>query len=201
MHLIRANFGKSGILQSKSFSCLEWASEYASVGGDFLIYLAPVILAWMWLTGGVSQRNMALKTFAVVMLSVCVNQLIALVWQRPRPFTVGLGHAWIERQPDSSFPSDHVTVLPGVSLTLLVGGATGLAGFMLAGTIAVAWARVFLGVHFPLDMLGALCVSGMTLALVTPLWHRHGVLLTNVSETLYRRVLPGRFLTVGYNAD
>ncbi|WP_348027929.1 phosphatase PAP2 family protein [Rhodoferax sp.] len=156
--------------------------------GDFLIYLVPVILAWIWLTGGFRQRNLALKTFAVVMLAVGVNQLIALVWQHARPFVLGLGHAWIEHQPDSSFPSDHVTVLSGVGLTLLLGGAAGLAGFMLVCTVLVAWARVFLGVHFPLDMLGAVCVSGVTLALVTPLWHRFGALLTNASETLYRRV-------------
>ena len=165
-----------------------WLVSAAVVLGNFLIYLVPVLLAWMWLTGGVRQRNLALKTFAVVMLAVGVNQLIALVWQHPRPAILGLGHTWIEHQPDSSFPSDHVTVLFGVGLTLLFGGATALAGFMLACTIVVAWARVFLGVHFPLDMLGAVCVSGVTLALVRPLWHRVGADLTNVSETLYRRI-------------
>ncbi|MEO7939130.1 MAG: undecaprenyl-diphosphatase, partial [Burkholderiaceae bacterium] len=138
-----------------------WLVSTAVVVGDFLIYLVPVILTWMWLTGGVLQRNLALKTFAVVMLAVGVNQLIALVWQHPRPFMLGLGHAWIEHLPDSSFPSDHVTVLSGMGLTLLFGGAIGLAGFLLACTIVVAWARVFLGVHFPLDMLGAVCVSGV----------------------------------------
>lgn len=165
-----------------------WFVNTAIAVGDFLIYLVPVTLAWMWLSGGVSQRNLALKVFAVVMLAVGVNQLIALVWQHPRPFMLGLGHAWIEHQADSSFPSDHVTVLSGVGLTLLFSGATALAGLMLAFTVAVAWARVFLGVHFPLDMVGAVIVSGMTLFLVSPLWNRFGPLLTDVSEKLYRKV-------------
>ena len=165
-----------------------WLVSAGVVVGDFLIYLVPVVLACMWLTGGLSRRNLALKAFAVVMLAVGVNQLIAMVWQHPRPFMVGLGHALIEHLPDSSFPSDHVTVLSGMGLTLFLEGATGLACFMLACTIAVAWARVFLGVHFPLDMLGAVCVSGLTLALVTRLWNRLGALLTQVSETLYRGV-------------
>ena len=59
-----------------------WLVSTAVVVGDFLIYLVPVTLAWMWLTGDSKRRNLALKTFAVVMLSVGANQLIALVWKR-----------------------------------------------------------------------------------------------------------------------
>ncbi|MEX8493621.1 phosphatase PAP2 family protein [Sphaerotilus sp.] len=57
--------------------------------------------------------------------------------------------------PDASFPSDHGTVFSAVSLCLLLAGewVWGLAVLMVG--MGVAWARVYLGVHFPLDMLGA----------------------------------------------
>jgi len=102
-----------------------------------------------------------------------------MVWQHPRPFMIGLGHTLIPHAADSSFPSDHATVLFAVSLTLLLGRATvpGLA-VLLAG-FCVAWARIFLGVHFPLDMIGAAAVAGIAYAAVTPLCPS---LLTNRSD-------------------
>jgi membrane-associated phospholipid phosphatase len=47
---------------------------------------------------------------------LAINQAIGLVWQHPRPFMAGIGHAWISHATDSSFPSDHTTVSFGVAL-------------------------------------------------------------------------------------
>jgi membrane-associated phospholipid phosphatase len=59
----------------------------------------------------------------VAMLGVGMNQVIGLAWQHPRPFMIGIGHTWIPHAADSSFPSDHMTVLAGVGLPLLLEGA------------------------------------------------------------------------------
>lgn len=55
--------------------------------------------------------------------------------------------------------------------------------------LAVGYARVYLGIHSPLDMLGALAVAAVSNSLVWLLWQRHGGTLTAQAETLYRRVL------------
>lgn len=166
-----------------------WLVNLAIAIGDSLIYLVPFILLWMWLWGDLARRNLAIKSFAVAMLGVGVNQLIALVWQHPRPFMIGLGHAWIAHAADSSFPSDHVTVLASFGLSMLFGGAVGWASLILVFALLVAWARVFLGVHFPLDMIGAVVVSSLSLAFATPIWGRLGVLVTSYSEQIYRKIL------------
>lgn len=168
-----------------------WLVNLAIAIGDSMIYLVPIILLWLWLWlwGDRARRGLAIKGFAVAMLGVGVNQLIALAWQHPRPFMIGLGHAWIAHAADSSFPSDHVTVLAGVGLSMLFGGAMGLASLMLVFALAVAWARVFLGVHFPPDMIGAVIVAGMSFAVLTPIWHRLGDDFTIFSEQIYRKIL------------
>jgi undecaprenyl-diphosphatase len=91
----------------------------------------------------------------VALLGVAANQAIGALWPHPRPFMIGLGHAWMPHAADSSFPSDHMTVFAGVGLTLLFDGAVGWAILALLVGASVAWARVFLGVHFPPDMAGA----------------------------------------------
>ncbi|NMM39185.1 MAG: phosphatase PAP2 family protein [Glaciimonas sp.] len=166
-----------------------WLIQIAIGIADDLIYLIPLLLLGMWLWGDGTRRNQAIKACLVTLLALGANQVISLVWQHPRPFMIGLGHAWIPHAADSSFPSDHMTVFAGIGLTLLFGGAFRLAAAVLTASFAIAWARVFLGVHFPLDMIGAVAVAGVAAVVVAPLWHMAGGTLTSLAERLYRVVL------------
>lgn len=166
----------------------DWLVDVAVFIGDGLIYLVPLLLLYLWFWGDNARRNVAIKAFVVAMLAVGSNQVIALYWQHPRPFAIGLGHAWIAHVADSSFPSDHMTVLTGVGLALIGDGTMSLAAAILMGALVVSWARVFLGVHFPLDMAGAALVASMTWLIVSPFWWRFGASLTSFSETHYRKV-------------
>ena len=143
----------------------QWLINTAIIAGEYMIYMIPLLLATLWLWGSRSRRELAAKAFAVAMMAVGMNQVIAMVWVHPRPFILGIGHAWITHVPDSSFPSDHVTVLASVGLTSLLGGARGLGWITMLCGLCVAWARIFLGVHFPLDMVGAVGVA--TLGCIT----------------------------------
>lgn len=103
-------------------------------------------------------------------------------------------HAWAWARlafhiADSSFPSDHMTVFASIGLTLLFGGAFRLATLMLMAGFVVAWALVFLGLHFPLDMVGAFAVAGVAYVIISPLWRMAGDTLANRTEWLYRVVL------------
>jgi undecaprenyl-diphosphatase len=163
-----------------------WVVNVAFVTADHLIYLIPVLLLALWLWGDSTRRHLAIKACLVAMVGVGINQVIPLFWQHPRPFMAGLGHTWILHAADSSFPSDHVTVFAGVGLTLLFDGLLGLGLITLAAGLCVAWARIFLGVHFPLDMLGAVGVAAFSYAIVSPAWRRAGSAITSVAQRLYR---------------
>jgi len=166
-----------------------WLVGMAMLIADYVIYLIPLLLAGMWLWGSEAQRSLAIRACLVAMLGVGANQLIGLVWQHPRPFMIGLGHTFLPHAPDSSFPSDHATVFAGIALTLLLGGARWLGGLTLLAGVLVAWARVFLGVHFPLDMLGAAAVACVAYALIAPLWHLVGSAVTGWVINVYRKLL------------
>ena len=174
-----------------------WAIDTAIVLADDLIYLIPVLLMVHWLWGDGARRNKAIKACLVTLLALGANQVIGLVWQHPRPFMLGFGHAWIPHAADSSFPSDHLTVFAGVGLTLLLGGTFRLAAAVLATGFAVAWSRVFLGVHFPLDMVGSVAVAGAAYVVVSPLWRMAGDTLSNLAEKLYR-TLFARLIASGW---
>lgn len=166
-----------------------WLVNTAIGIADYLIYLIPMLLLALWLWGDSARRHLAVKACLVAMLGVGMNQIIPLFWQHPRPFMVGLGHAWIPHAPDSSFPSDHMTVFAGVGLSLLFDGALWIGLATLMAGLCIAWARVFLGVHFPLDMIGAVGVAACSYLIVSPLWRRAGRATTGFAERLYRTVL------------
>ena len=166
-----------------------WLIQVATGIANDLIYQIPLLLLGMWLWGDSTRRNQATKACLPTLLALGANQVIGLVWQHPRPLMIGLGHAWIPHAADSSFPSDHITVFASIGLSLLFGGAFRLATAVLTTGFAVAWARVFLGVHFPLDMVGAVAVAGVAYVVISPLWRMAGDTITNLAEQLYRTIL------------
>ena len=153
---------------------------------DNLIYLIPTLLLILWLWGDERKRNLALRSCLAAMLGVGANQIIGLFWQHPRPFMIELGQTWIQHAADSSFPSDHVTVLASVGITLFFAREIGLAAITLVVALCVAWSRVFLGVHFPMDMVGAVGIAVFAYVLSAPAWRRYGQAITPFVQRIYR---------------
>ncbi len=127
---------------------------------EWLVWLVPLMLTLGWLRGDEKLRKLMLGATLSGLAGLLINQVIGLFWQHPRPFMVGLGHTFLAHAPDSSFPSDHLTLLWAVAFSLLVHERSRPAGLLLAFLgLPVAWARIYLGVHFPLDMAGAALVA------------------------------------------
>lgn len=166
-----------------------WVIDSSRLVANDVIYLVPVLLIVMWLYGDEARRNLALRISLVVTVSLVLNQIIAFVWPHPRPFMIDLGHDWLPHKADSSFPSDHMTVFGGIGVSLLFGGMKRLGLFTLALGMGVAWSRIFVGVHFPLDMLGALVVAGISYVAVSPVWQRVGDHATQYVQRLYSQLM------------
>ncbi|HVW52110.1 MAG TPA: phosphatase PAP2 family protein [Trinickia sp.] len=168
-----------------------WPIVMALVIAKELIFAAPLTLAGMWLASGDERREVALRATLVALLALGINLLIGMAWYHPRPFVIGLGQTLMPHAPDSSFPSDHVTVLSALTSTLLYNRQRLLGTLTLGIAIAVAWARVFVGVHYPIDVLGAGCVGWLAYVATVPLWRRAGTPLSRMSIVAYRKLLAG----------
>lgn len=166
-----------------------WLIDVAKFIADDLIYLIPVLLAGIWLWGQRESRNVVMRAFLTAMLGLGLNQIVGALWPHPRPFAIGLGHAWASHVADSSFPSDHMTLFTAIGLSLVLGGARLLGWLTLAVGAAVGWARVFLGLHFPFDMLGAVAIACVCYAFLTPPWRLAGERLTTMTEKSYWKLM------------
>jgi undecaprenyl-diphosphatase len=127
-----------------------------------LIWAVPVLIGIGWLRGGEATRKAMLIASASGLLGLLINQIIGLAWLHPRPFMIGLGHTLIPHVADSSFPSDHLTLWWAVAFSLALQRGPRIAGVALAFLgVPIAWARIYLGVHFPFDILGAIAVAAI----------------------------------------
>lgn len=165
-----------------------WQIDITVAIANELLYLIPALLALLWLFGGRHRRSAAVRACCVAFLALGLNQLIGMVWMHPRPFMIGLGHTFIEHAPDSSFPSDHATLFASVALTFLLARMWRCGLLVAFAGIVIAWARVRIGVHFPLDMAGAVAVACVAYALIAPLWQHAGDALMHILIALYRRL-------------
>jgi undecaprenyl-diphosphatase len=129
----------------------------AAVGGVYVVAIVPVGL---WLIGSTRQRSAVVATLIGVAIAMTVSLLITSLWFHPRPFMVGVGNAFLSHAPETSFPSDHVTLVVSLGLGLIATRASALGGILVtvAGLI-IGWARVYLGVHWPFDVLGSIAVA------------------------------------------
>jgi len=134
-------------------------------------YLIPVgmglILYFSWFdSGNIEQRGYKQRTviasithMAVASLSILIiNQLIF----RERPFTSNEVNLIFYAPTDSSFPSNTAAGTLGIALPFIFsrGKSTGL--ILLGMSFTLSLARVYVGVHYPGDIIGGYMTSLLT---------------------------------------
>lgn len=134
----------------------------ATFFAQFAIWSIPLIITVGWLFNGEHTRKRLVLASASGMAGLLINQIIGLVWQHPRPFMIGLGNTFMSHANETSFPSDHLTLLLAVAFSLLTNRQSRWLGIALALLgLPVAWSRIYLGVHFPVDMAGSFAVAAL----------------------------------------
>jgi undecaprenyl-diphosphatase len=158
---------------------------YASYG---VVLFAVLLLVGWWLARDRGPRTMAaaLWTGGGMLLAVAANQPVVNGVREARPYTdyphiLVLAH----RSADYSFPSDHAVMAGAVAAGLwLVSKRLGLVA--TAAALLMAFARVYVGAHYPHDVVAGL-ILGATFVLVG--WLLLSRLLTRIVERLSWTVL------------
>ena len=124
-----------------------------------LLYCMILLFAWFWLRGNYDTKKQILKAFIFTSIAILISQCISHVYYHPRPFVMEIGRTLIYHAPNGSFPSDHMLIFSSIAFSYLFSAQRKLGISLLVMAWLVAWSRVYLGVHFPLDMLGAFLLA------------------------------------------
>ena len=152
----------------------------------------PVLLVGLWLLGGPQDRSAAVFAALSASLALSIAFGASRFIDHPRPFMLGLAPNRLDHAADSSFPSDHATLFFALSIAFMARPSRSMprlwAPLVLVG-VGLAWARVALGIHFPLDIAGAalIAMASVALMMATPL-RPAGVYIMAFAEAIRRRV-------------
>jgi membrane-associated phospholipid phosphatase len=146
------------------------------------LFLPAGILVVVVITAGyVVVRNRSVLPVAAAAVAAggawALAHAAKAITDRPRPYQV-VADAVLRQQPahGTSFPSSHTAVTVAVVIALLPFLPRALAPVAIAYAVLVGWSRVYLGVHYPLDVLGGagigMAVGGAVLLALRTLLRR-----------------------------
>ncbi|GAA3835162.1 hypothetical protein GCM10022403_079910 [Streptomyces coacervatus] len=115
----------------------------------------------------------ALSTFLVVAVGWNSSEIAKLIIARNRPPAV---YSLDPETGSNSFPSGHVafTVSAAIAAYFLARGTRWQWPTALGGAAAVAliaFSRLYIGAHYPIDVLGSVLVSASAIVCLTGVWH------------------------------
>lgn len=129
----------------------------------------PAALAALWLFGEAEDRRAAVAAGLATALALAAALVLSILVAEPRPFMDGTAVNYLDHVRDGGFPSDHATLTFGIAFALWVRRPPKVPRLWLPLTalaVAVGWARVYLGAHYPLDIAGGALLAGVAAALL-----------------------------------
>ncbi|WP_161134434.1 phosphatase PAP2 family protein [Schauerella aestuarii] len=127
---------------------------------EFPVYLAVSLALYYVLT----KRDAACGV--AIVLAEVIARLIEVMTNlyafHPRPFAAGFGPALVHHAANNSLPSSHATFVWTFAAIFAFRGHAALAAIMFGMGVLVAWARIFVGIHWPLDMVASAVVAAFS---------------------------------------
>lgn len=127
-------------------AAMTWLAEEAT-------YALVVIALASWLVNRLLGRPLGVRAALSVAIAIVICETISLWYFHPRPFAALPDVLQLVRhEPNASFPSTHATAL-AAGAGPFVWSRARLGVLLLAGTLLVGFSRVFVGIHYPVDVL------------------------------------------------
>ncbi len=126
---------------------------------EYLPYFFILTLFILWFSKKKYKTRTLLSVYSAI-LGIILDFIISIFYFHPRPFMDNVGTSLIKHLSGASFPSDHTTFMLSIAFLFLYFKETRFVGIILSilGLLGGV-SRIFVGVHYPFDILGSIIVS------------------------------------------
>lgn len=135
------------------------AAAFATYG---VALFAALVLLDIWRRRRASDQRLAAAVWAGLgtVLALAVNQPVAALVAEARPYAAHpAALTLVDRTTDWSFPSDHSVMAGAVTVGLLLVSRR-LGVLAAAAAVLMAVTRVYVGAHYPHDVVAGLALGG-----------------------------------------
>lgn len=129
------------------------------------ILIVIALLCYLWIQKGTERKHTAFYIALTLILALGGNFIIHQFYYHARPFVNHHVTKLISHSSDSSFVSDHGTLVFSTAIILLL-RKDRLGMVSLVWAILVGISRIFVGVHYPFDIIGAFILAGVVAIVV-----------------------------------
>ena len=108
-----------------------------------------------------THLKVTVKTFFAAFLGYFLKIAIQFFYVRPRPFVSHEVMQLIDKSADPSFPSGHTVLAFAIAFSIWFYNKK-LGSIFLLLALLVGLGRIYVGVHYPLDVLGGVLVGALS---------------------------------------
>lgn len=119
-------------------------------GAEYIIYLTIILIFTLAFKSGTKEKKALVLAVFAIPVTIILIKLIHLFIITPRPFA--------SYEASASFPSRHTSIMAAFTFAYIFYKSKWSA-LLAALAIWVGMARVYVGVHFPVDILGGVGVG------------------------------------------
>lgn len=149
---------------------------------QYALVIFAFILLFIWIRGNEHSKRAVLYAGLTGILAICCNVVISKFYFEPRPFVTHHVHLLIPHAKDASFPSDHTSGAFGLAVGMLFSKRKwGI--FLLVIAVLTGFSRIYVGAHYPGDVLGSIVVSIISVFIIMG--------MKNLMEPAVKMVLHG----------
>lgn len=166
----------------------------AVIVAEYMLYILALAMLVYWFTRNRRNRMMVIQAGLAFVLAEVIGKLAGKLYEHHQPFAE-LPHVnkLIDHAINNSFPSDHTILFFSVCVSFwLVRKREGWMWLALACCVAIS--RVWVGVHYPVDIAAGALIGIISALLMYWLAPKLGMVkrLLAVYEKAEQRVLPNR---------
>lgn len=136
-----------------------WLDKAVVFTALYLPFIVPV-LAFLYLIVYRKPLRDFIFVFLTAGVAVAISKILKIIIQAPRPQFALENVVSLFEKTTYAFPSDHATFFMALALAIFfVHKKAGLVFLVLALLIGIA--RIVVGVHFPVDILGGFALGAL----------------------------------------
>jgi undecaprenyl-diphosphatase len=133
---------------------------------QFAFPFFALVLLLMWVLGKEKEKYTVVNAAITAVIALVINVILGHIFYENRPFVTHHVNLLVQHAKDSSFPSDHATGTFSIALAILWRKHRKIGIGMLLFAICTGISRVYVGNHYPFDVLTSIIISLIVSGLV-----------------------------------
>jgi len=151
-------------------SSLSWLNPIIIFFAEYAIFALAVLMILLWVAKP-HMRKTLIAAFIAFVLAAILAKISGQFFSHPQPFAnpdLAPVHQLISKKIGNAFPSDHTAAAFAVCVTLFIGSKAKGKFLYIILALLMGISRIWVGVHYPSDVLAGILIGTLTALIVYP---------------------------------